>query len=78
MRIQEATEPVAIRDLRTGQHVQCLNSTGDLRVPVSATFCEVINWVRPLCAQACFKHKLCGTSKSIGFKVAKPYVACGP
>ena len=35
---------MALRDVRTGQFLQCLDSGDDLRVPTTPTWCEVINW----------------------------------
>lgn len=43
--IREASEPIPIRDLRTGQHVMCLDTTEDLRAPRKAAYCQVRNWV---------------------------------
>jgi hypothetical protein len=36
---------VAIRDLQTGQHVECLNSGSNLMTPTTTQWCEVMNWV---------------------------------
>lgn len=44
VRIKESANPVAIRDLKTGQHVQCLDTNEDMRVPTTVQFCEVKNW----------------------------------
>lgn len=35
---------VAMRDVRTGQFLQCLDSDDDMRVPTNLTWCEVVNW----------------------------------
>jgi hypothetical protein len=45
---------VAMRDLRTGQHVRCLHSGDDLAAPRELAWCEVTAWVRRavLCAFA--------------------------
>lgn len=37
-------QAVAIRDVQTGQYVQCLNSTDDMRVPTTISWCLVQNW----------------------------------
>lgn len=46
--IREAPAPIPIRDLRTGQHVMCLDTTEDLRAPKKIAYCRVMNWVSAL------------------------------
>lgn len=45
MRVRGAAQPVAIRDLKTGDYVMCLNTTDDLREATTTTWCEVKNWL---------------------------------
>ena len=42
--IQEQQEPIAMRDLQTGQHVQCVDHQ-DMLLPTTLKWCEVMNWV---------------------------------
>lgn len=35
---------IAMREIRTGQFLQCLDSGDDMRVPTSPTWCPVVNW----------------------------------
>jgi len=44
--IKEADEPVAIRDLRIGDHVLCVDGGDDLMTPGSGHWCPVMNFVR--------------------------------
>jgi hypothetical protein len=37
--------PTKIRNVKTGQHILCMDTSEDLRLPTKATWCEVINWV---------------------------------
>lgn len=43
--VQGLKAPVAIRDLQTGQFVQCLDSGVDLTQPSTTRWCEVVNWL---------------------------------
>lgn len=52
--IQGQSNPIPIRDLRTGQHVMCFNTTEDLRVPKNVSYCKVMNWVG-ICRWCCAK-----------------------
>jgi hypothetical protein len=44
--IQESDTPVTMRGLKTGQHVQCVDSGDDFTTPTRVRWCEVVNWVR--------------------------------
>jgi len=49
VRVRDSDAPagsrvVAMRDVQTGQFIQCLGSNDDLRVATSLAWCEVINW----------------------------------
>lgn len=44
--IKEADEPVAIRDLRIGDHVLCVDGGDDLMTPGSGHWCPVMNFAR--------------------------------
>ena len=43
--IQESSKPVSMRELKTGQNVECLNSGDDFMAPRTTQFCEVMAWV---------------------------------
>jgi hypothetical protein len=43
--VQEFATPVAMRDVRTGQHILCVDSGVDMTTPGALKFCEVVNWV---------------------------------
>lgn len=45
VRVRGYLHPVTMRELRTGQHVECLHSGSDLMAPTTPTWCEVINFV---------------------------------
>jgi hypothetical protein len=45
VRVRGLLHPVTMRELRTGQQVECLHSGSDLMAPTTPTWCEVINFV---------------------------------
>jgi hypothetical protein len=47
--VREAAEPVAIRGVRTGQHVLCFEGGADMTTPGAARWCEVGSWVSVGC-----------------------------
>ena len=42
--IKEQSEPVTMRELQTGQHVQCVDHQ-DFMLPTTPKWCKVMNWV---------------------------------
>lgn len=53
VRIQESPAPVALRDVKTGQHIQCVDASDDMRVPTKLAWCEVHNWVSATAGWGC-------------------------
>lgn len=57
VRIQESPTPVTMRELKTGQHVECLDSGADMLAPTTTRYCEVMAWVgerkEELCVCVC-------------------------
>jgi hypothetical protein len=45
VRILESPQPIPIEDLKTGDHVQCMDTTEDMRLPTTVKYCEVMNWL---------------------------------
>lgn len=45
VRIQESATPVTMRELKTAQHVECLDSGADMLAPTTTRYCEVMAWV---------------------------------
>jgi hypothetical protein len=43
--VQESATPMAMRDVKTGQHILCVDSGVDMTTPGGLKFCEVMNWV---------------------------------
>lgn len=43
--VQGSNTPVAMRDLKTGQRVQCLDSGADLTQPSAVKWCDVMAWL---------------------------------
>jgi hypothetical protein len=51
--ILELPVPVTMRDLKTGQHVECMESGEDFMAPRTTQYCEVTAWVRLNMARTC-------------------------
>lgn len=58
VRVQGLAQPVHMRDLRTGQMVQCVDSGADLTAPATLKWCKLMNWVRVLHVWDC--QAVCG------------------
>lgn len=43
--IRESPTPVALKDVATGQHVLCTDTSDGLRAPTMVAWCKVHNWV---------------------------------
>lgn len=51
VRVEGEEQLVKIRDVRTGQRIQCMRTTVDMRVPLNVTYCEVMNWCVSVCVR---------------------------
>lgn len=76
----ESSTPVALRDLKTGQHVPCLGSLQDLTLSATPRWCEVTNYVSPRVWSACcvYEHPMFVTAlhdRAATWQDAEP-VAC--
>lgn len=45
VRTLESPVPIAMEDLKTGDHVQCMDTNEDMRLPTTAKYCEVMAWL---------------------------------
>lgn len=45
MRTLEHAEPIPLEELRIGDHVQCMDTSEDMRLPTTPKYCEVMNWL---------------------------------
>lgn len=68
VRVEGQEQLVKIRDVRTGQRIQCMRTTDDMRVPLSVAYCEVMNW----CVHACVV-----ANSDINTALQKPIALCG-
>jgi hypothetical protein len=54
--------PVKLRNVKTGRHTLCTDTSDDLRLPAKASWCELINWVSLECVchsqNSCHNHHL--------------------
>jgi hypothetical protein len=42
--IKESPTPIPIQELQTGQHVLCMDTTEDMRLPTKAKYCKMLAW----------------------------------
>ena len=43
VRTLEHPAPIPLEELKTGDHVQCMDSSDDMRLPTTHKYCEVMN-----------------------------------